>query len=409
MVIATVIGGDIKCLRGIGTRKTDTSWSNGAVQFVAFHILAHQSVGDGIGLGEGQVCDAPELTTRARQCQSSITSRPTKDDYSHNAHGLPPVVFPPEQHCGRMAMSSSASGLPHPPNSSVLPKHSTYVQSKANPTCALPDVITTLRTGTVFSAVHVRRGGSVDRYMGCGGVGVSLGLAGPYGLGTGRIHTAYTSGAGASGGPCRVKGCPECRRGTAHVPLLAPGLGICIRAGGDGSTKCRSGAPCGNRKGRAFETSFRCRLATANKAWKKNAASRISASFERALTQFHVSQQKVYKVYLKDSELRQKARHPDHGTCSMVEAVASVLLNYRFAGEARALAWCLQPIRCEHAQNQTVKTTKGVLGLGTGKRWDSPFREDQKKFGRYRVPMKLNMLGLSSVEMLTLAELDIER
>ncbi|KAI6024312.1 hypothetical protein EDC04DRAFT_2869506 [Pisolithus marmoratus] len=54
------------------------------------------------------------------------------------------------------------------------------------------------------------------------------------------------------------------------------------------------------------------------------------------------NREKVYKVYLKDSELRQKARHPDHGTCSMVEAVASVLLNYRFAGEARALAWCLQ-------------------------------------------------------------------
>ncbi|KAI6145659.1 kinase-like domain-containing protein [Pisolithus tinctorius] len=89
---------------------------------------------------------------------------------------------------------------------------------------------------------------------------------------------------------------------------------------------------------------------------------------------------KVYKVYLRDPELQQIAKHADHDTCSMAEDAAPVLLKYRFnkryrhpsldasltrqrvAGEARALMRCLRS-GVNVPGIRMVDAAGGVLGL----------------------------------------------
>ncbi|KAI6096722.1 kinase-like domain-containing protein [Pisolithus sp. B1] len=91
---------------------------------------------------------------------------------------------------------------------------------------------------------------------------------------------------------------------------------------------------------------------------------------------------KVYKAYLGDCELRQKAENVDNDDCSVIEdvAVVPVLLKYRFnkryrhpsldasltrqriAGEARALMRCLRS-GVNVPGVRMVDTTDGVLGL----------------------------------------------
>ncbi|KAI6114643.1 kinase-like domain-containing protein [Pisolithus croceorrhizus] len=91
---------------------------------------------------------------------------------------------------------------------------------------------------------------------------------------------------------------------------------------------------------------------------------------------------KVYKAYLRDSELRQKAENVDNDDCSVIEdvTIVPVLLKYRFnkryrhpsldasltrqriAGEARALMRCLRS-GVNVPGVRMVDVAEGVLGL----------------------------------------------